>query len=89
MTTVDDMSTTRKAPHHKGSRPQNQENVHNHDERTSSSRHDSERATRGMRVRFVDQLQDSPVYHPGTAEGSPRQPQSFRVAMNRSRSYRL
>jgi hypothetical protein len=29
MTTVDDMSTTRKAAHYKGSRPQNQENVHN------------------------------------------------------------
>jgi hypothetical protein len=28
MTTVDDMSTTRKASHYKGSRPRNQENVH-------------------------------------------------------------
>ena len=39
MTTVDDMSTTRKAAHYKGSRPRNQENVHNPEYRTLAHRH--------------------------------------------------
>jgi hypothetical protein len=67
MTTVDDMSTTRKAAHDKGSRPRNQENVHNQEERTPS--HRQERAQRG-RSGSLAGLRLCMVMHVGNSGGS-------------------